>query len=162
MSPKPERTDVRGYWESRCFVWRRIAKVFATLATMVCCAAAENEKPATYVEILRQLTDLDRLATLQTGCKGGLFSSWDRRSQTQWGANGDVGQYLRVEPNGGAVMMDFADPGVVYRIWSANPMGKLRIYLTPHRLSYGFRRCSCRTPGRRFRPTRYRPTAKSV
>lgn len=127
--PNPERTETRCHRESRRFVWRRTATVFATLAMLVYCTAAENEKPVTYVEILRQLTDLDRLTTLQTGCKGGLFSSWDRRSRTQWGANGDDGQYLRVEPNGEAVMMELDGPGVVYRIWSANPMGKLRLYL---------------------------------
>ena len=127
--PKTEQTETRCNRERRRIMWRRAATVFATLAAVVCCAAAENEKPVTYVEILRQLTDLDRLTTLQTGCKGGLFSSWDRRSRTQWGANGDVGQYLRVEPNGEAVMMELDGPGVVYRIWSANPMGKLRLYL---------------------------------
>ena len=91
-------------------------------------AAAQSEKPLTYVDILHQLTDLDRLTHLQTGW-GGLFSSWDRNSKTVWGANGDCGQYLRVEKNGEAVMMDIDGPGVVYRTWSANPMGKIRIYL---------------------------------
>lgn len=83
----------------------------------------------TYVDILHQLTDLDRLTHLQTGCKAGLFSSWDRNSRTRWGANGDAGQYLRVEPDGEAVMVDSDGPGVIYRTWSANPMGKIRIYL---------------------------------
>ncbi len=101
----------------------------AALGAALSCLAAEPPKSLTYVDILHQLTDLDRLTVLQTGCRGGLFSSWDRRSKTQWGANGDAGQYLRVEPNGEAVMMDLDGPGVVYRIWSANPMGKLRIYL---------------------------------
>jgi hypothetical protein len=87
------------------------------------------EPALTYVDILHQLTDLDRLTHLQTGCRGGLFSSWDRNSKTYWGANGDAGQYLRVEPSGEAVMMDIDGPGVIYRTWSANPMGKLRLYL---------------------------------
>ncbi len=100
--------------------------VLATLASNV---AAQSEKPLTYVDILHQLTDLDRLTCLQTGCKGGVFSSWDRNSRTVWGANGDAGQYLRVEPNGEAVMMDIDGPGVIYRTWSANPVGKIRIYL---------------------------------
>lgn len=108
--------------------------LFSTVVLTMCpgaslLGAADAQTPITYAELLHQLTDLDRLTTLQTGCKGGLFSSWDRRSQTNWGANGDVGQYLRVESNGEAVMMDLDGPGVVYRIWSANPMGKLRIYL---------------------------------
>jgi len=107
----------------------RAAVVVIALATSASHAAAQGEKPSTYVDIIRQLTDLDRLTRLQTGCKSGLFSSWDRNSRTVWGANGDAGQYLRVEPNGEAVMMDIDGPGVIYRAWSANPMGKLRIYL---------------------------------
>ncbi len=97
-------------------------------ASLTSVAVAQAEKPFTYAEILSQLTDLDRLTHLQTGYKGGLFSSWDRNSRTRWGANGDAGQYLRVEANGEAVMMECDGPGVIYRTWSANPMGKIRIY----------------------------------
>ena len=107
----------------------RAAALATALAFAPGYASAQSEKPATYVDILHQLTDLDRLTHLQTGSKGGLFSSWDRNSRTYWGANGDVGQYLRIEPDGEAVMMDIDGPGVIYRTWSANPMGKLRVYL---------------------------------
>jgi hypothetical protein len=100
------------------------------LASLFCSSAlAQSEKPLTYVDILHQLTDLDRLTRIQAGYQGGLFSSWDRNSKTVWGANGDAGQYLRVEPNGEAVMVDIDGPGVIYRVWSANPMGKIRLYL---------------------------------
>ena len=109
--------------------WRQALALAVVLATAACHAPAQPAPALTYVDILNQLTDLDRLAHLQTGCKGGLFSSWDRKSRTVWGANGDAGQYLRMEPNGEAVMMDIDGPGVVYRTWSANPMGKIRIYL---------------------------------
>ncbi len=95
----------------------------------VCAALGKPEKPLSYVDILHQLTDLDRLTQVQTDCHAGLFSSWDRNSKTYWGANGDAGQYLRIEPNGEAVMMDIDGPGVIYRTWSANPMGKIRLYL---------------------------------
>jgi len=65
------------------------------------------------------------------------FSSYDRNSvspedQDTWFANGDRGQYLRVEENAGRtewVMMDADGPGAVVRIWSANPQGTLRVYL---------------------------------
>ncbi|WP_165223690.1 DUF2961 domain-containing protein [Aquisphaera insulae] len=90
---------------------------------------AQAEVPLSYSAVLHQLTDLDRLARLQEGCKAGLSSSWDRGSRERWGANGDASQYLRIEPDGEAVMMDVDGPGVVYRIWSANPIGKIRIYL---------------------------------
>ncbi len=109
-------------------LWKALslAAALSAITTVPDTGAAE---PLSYVDVLHQLTDLDRLTALQTGCRGGLFSSWDRNSRTTWGANGDAGQYLRVEPNGEAVMMDLDGPGVVYRIWSANPMGKLRVYL---------------------------------
>lgn len=92
-------------------------------------ARAQSETTMTYVDILHQLTDLDRLTRYQPGYRAGLFSSWDRNSHKVWGANGDSGQYLRTESNGEAVMMDVDGPGVVYRTWSANPMGRIRIYL---------------------------------
>ena len=92
-------------------------------------SAAETDNVLSYANVLRHLTDLDRLTHLQTGCRGGLFSSWDRNGTNRWGANGDVGQYLRVESNGEAVMADVDGPGIIYRIWSANPMGKIRVYL---------------------------------
>jgi hypothetical protein len=111
------------------WTWSRDAVLGLALITAACCASARSEPPLPYVDVLHQLTDLDRLSRLQTGCKAGIFSSWDRNSRTVWGANGDAGQYLRVEPNGEAVMMDLDGPGVIYRIWSANPMGKIRIYL---------------------------------
>jgi len=65
------------------------------------------------------------------------FSSYDRASKTPadpgtWFANGDCGQYIRVEETKGHkeyVMMDAVGPGAIVRIWSANPAGVLRIYL---------------------------------
>src|SRR5678816_875992 len=120
-------------WMSAGLRWRLKRSTAA-----ICCGAlalisidglAQPAGALSYVSILHQLTDLDRLTHLQTGTKGGLSSSWDRNSRTVWGANGDAGQYLRVEPGGEAVMMDIDGPGVIYRIWSANPMGKIRIYL---------------------------------
>ena len=119
LAPVSRRNNHRG----------RTLALAALVTTLACGAPAQSGAPLTYVDILHQLTDLDRLTHLQTGCKGGLFSSWDRNSRTVWGANGDAGQYLRVEPNGEAVMMDLEGPGVIYRTWSANPMGKIRVYL---------------------------------
>ncbi len=65
------------------------------------------------------------------------FSSYDRASKSfsdyqGWFANGDAGHYLRIEEKDGRkehVMMDADGPGAIVRIWSANPKGKLRIYL---------------------------------
>ena len=82
----------------------------------------------TYVDLLGQMTDLDRLTHLQPGVKAGQCTSWDRAETERWAPNGDCGQYLRIEPNGEAVMADLKGPGCVWRLWSANPAGKLRFY----------------------------------
>ncbi len=44
-----------------------------------------------------------------------------------WFANDDYGHYLRQEGNE-YVMADLKGPGAVVRMWSANPMGTLRMY----------------------------------
>ncbi len=86
--------------------------------------------------LLRDLVDLDGLATLPDPaftCR--QFSSYDRAAKSpaqDWFANGDAGQFLRVEERAGRkehVMMDADGPGAIVRIWSANPEGVLRIYL---------------------------------
>jgi hypothetical protein len=61
-----------------------------------------------------------------------LSSSFDRTSasvspaEPGWFANKDFAQPTRGEP---VVLLDAAGPGVVTRIWSANPSGTVRIYL---------------------------------
>ncbi len=49
-------------------------------------------------------------------------SSYDRS-----GGNGDAGHFLRMEGNT-AVLCDIRGPGCIYRFWSANASGQLRIY----------------------------------
>ncbi|MCH5373983.1 MAG: DUF2961 domain-containing protein, partial [Planctomycetes bacterium] len=96
-------------------------------------ALAETITTAT---LLDQMTDLAGMAEFPSPaytCK--QFSSYDRGAKSpeeNWFANGDCGQYLRVEERAGRqehVMMDVAGPGAIVRIWSANPAGTLRIYL---------------------------------
>ena len=82
-----------------------------------------------YCTLLRNLTDLDKLAILEPGVRCREFTSYDRAETTRPGANGDAGQYLRVEPNGEAVMAEMTGPGCIVRLWSANPQGKIRLYL---------------------------------
>lgn len=63
-------------------------------------------------------------------------SSYDRASVSAsdsktWFANGDAGKFLREEDVSGRrerVMADLKGPGVVMRIWSANPAGRVRFY----------------------------------
>ncbi|MCC6729348.1 MAG: DUF2961 domain-containing protein [Chthonomonadales bacterium] len=109
--------------------WPPRAAIVAALALLATGPRALAGPALTYTDILRQLTDLDRLTRLHEGFRGGIYSSWDRGMQTVWGANGDAAHYLRVEDNGEAVMMDADGPGCIYRIWSANPKGKIRVYL---------------------------------
>ncbi len=88
--------------------------------------------------LLDEMTDLKRLATWpDPPYVTKQFSSYDRKSTSHsdfrgWFANGDAGQYLRVEDKEGRkehVMMDIDGPGAIVRIWSANPKGTLRVYL---------------------------------
>lgn len=62
-------------------------------------------------------------------------TSYDRATKTPgneaWFANGDAGQFIRIEERDGRkerVMADLVGPGAVVRIWSANPAGTLRFY----------------------------------
>lgn len=61
-----------------------------------------------------------------------LASSYDRRSVSpgtpEWFSNGDFAGCVR-EEGGERVLLDVDGPGAITRIWSANPNGKLRIYL---------------------------------
>jgi hypothetical protein len=86
--------------------------------------------------LLEEMVDLERLTRLPSPIYvTKQFSSYDRKSKSpteEWFANGDRGQYLRVEKNGDRdeyVMMDAEGPGAIVRIWSANPDGIIRIYL---------------------------------
>ncbi|MDR1145785.1 MAG: DUF2961 domain-containing protein [Verrucomicrobiales bacterium] len=92
----------------------------------------------TYPDLVRQLTDLERLATLPAdGESGALASSYDRASKydeatgkyVAWGANGDGGGVIRREGEE-AVFAELEGPGVIWRIWSATVgEGHVKIYL---------------------------------
>ncbi|MCX8038583.1 MAG: DUF2961 domain-containing protein [Candidatus Sumerlaeia bacterium] len=109
------------------------------LATAPAAFAARNESQPPvldYVYFLNLLTDLDRLPFLDTGVTCKQFSSYDRTSRLDektgnlvgMDANGDSGKYLRTDGDE-AVMAEMNGPGCIFRIWSANPSGKIRIYL---------------------------------
>ena len=105
-------------------------------ACAVSTGLAANSGGITTASLLQDMTNLAGMAEYPSPaytCK--QFSSYDRAAKApgvDWFANGDCGQYLRVENRAGHqeyVMMDTAGPGAVVRIWSANPVGTLRIYL---------------------------------
>lgn len=101
-------------------------------------SAAREETTLSYPDLLSCLTDLDRLPVIEPGVTCKQFSSYDRKSQIDeasgkyihWEANGDAGQYLRIDPDTKeGVMAEMDGPGCIFRIWSANPQGKIRFYL---------------------------------
>lgn len=95
--------------------------------------AAPSVDAATLLEQMTNLQELAEFPDPPFTCK--QFSSYDRASKSlneAWFANGDAGQFIRVEQTSRGtehVMMDADGPGAIVRIWSANPAGKLRIYL---------------------------------
>lgn len=110
------------------------------LLTLALVVSASAQPAITTSRLLEEMTDLAGMAEFPQPaytCK--QFSSYDRKSkspanptQDDWFANGDAGQFIRVETNGSRqefVMMDAQGPGAVVRIWSANPVGTVRVYL---------------------------------
>ncbi|MEZ5963829.1 MAG: DUF2961 domain-containing protein [Planctomycetota bacterium] len=103
-------------------------------------AAAELDLPT----LLRRLTDPSWLCRPpEPGERGVQFSSYDRRSDkgptnaADWYANDDRGKYLRTEERDGRkeyVMCDTDGPGVITRIWSANPGGTLHVDIDGQRV----------------------------
>ena len=99
-------------------------------------AAQTGVARITTASLLGEMADLRSMAEFPVAnYTTKQFSSYDRASgppRWDWFANGDHGQYLRVEEREGRqekVMMDAQGPGAVVRIWSANPAGTLRVYL---------------------------------
>ena len=92
----------------------------------------------TIASLLREMTDVGRFTHFpKPPYIAKQESSYDRAStspekETSWFANNDAGYFLRMEKRAGReefVMLDAEGPGCVTRIWSANPEGKLRVYI---------------------------------
>jgi len=109
-----------------------VVRLVAAVILIICAAPSFCAERLSYGDLLQQLYDLDRLPRLQEGVICRQFSSYDRRSHEPggWDANGDAGQYIRVDAQTGeAVMAEMQGPGCIFRIWSANPQGNIRFYL---------------------------------
>lgn len=89
---------------------------------------------------------LDQLPVLRHA-RAGQFSSCDRT-----GGNNDQGHYLATE-GATAVLAEMEGPGCLYRIWSANPAGLLRLYFD------GERRPRVEVPFQEFLTGRIQPFA---
>lgn len=105
--------------------------LLCTVALLAAVASAVASPVLTTASFLNEMANLNRLAELpDVPYTARQFSSYDRASQIRggakvnWFANGDAGHYLRDETRNGQVehvMMDADGPGVITRIWSANP-----------------------------------------
>ncbi|HEY3397166.1 MAG TPA: DUF2961 domain-containing protein [Armatimonadota bacterium] len=92
----------------------------------------------TYADLVKQITDLQRLATVpEKGETCAQWSSYDRASKYDaatdkyiaWEANGDGGGIIRKEGDQ-SVLAEMTGPGCIRRIWSATPGdGHIKIYL---------------------------------
>ena len=113
---------------------------FGLVALSWAIALSAQEIPLTLENFLDQITRLDWLwRPPLPGEKQIQFSSYDRKSKIvdgkkiNWFANVDAGNYLKLEKVKSGkeyVMADFKGPGVIVRIWSANPgRDRWRIYL---------------------------------
>jgi len=101
-------------------------------------AAFASAATLTYVDLVKRLTDLERLAALpEPGERCAQWSSYDRHSRydevtgkyVAWDANGDGDGYIRKEGDQ-IVMAEMTGPGCIWRTWSAAPKeSHVRIYL---------------------------------
>jgi hypothetical protein len=115
---------------------RRLAILLSLAALLAARAPAEDFR---FAALLDRITDLDALTVPPAaGTKHVQFSSFDRKSlkgpadPDAWFANADWGKFLCVEETARGkeyVMVDQEGPGILVRIWSANPKGVIRIYL---------------------------------
>src|SRR5262245_1512700 len=91
-----------------------------------------------YADLMRRLTDLERLAESPlSGEQGGACSSYDRRSRynaetgtyEEWDANNDGSGFIRQEGDW-IVAFEREGPGVIWRVWSALPSaGHIQIFI---------------------------------
>lgn len=113
--------------------------ILASILIAAVVAVRADGQDVTIANRLALMADLDHLAKPPAvGEKHVQFSSFDPASKKgpadgdSWFANGDCGQYLRIEKSDRGeefVMADTAGPGMITRIWSANPNGHLRVYI---------------------------------
>jgi hypothetical protein len=84
----------------------------------------------TLERLLSEFANPDELTALRPEVRSvRLASSYDRRAETgDWFANADWGNYQAIEGDR-AVLLEADGPGVISRIWSANPAGNLRVFV---------------------------------
>lgn len=116
-----------------------ISRWFALVAFFSLIAGSRaHAEVLSYADLVGQLTNLERLATLPAvGERGAQASSYDRASRydaatdryIDWGANADGGGIVRREGNQ-SVLAEIAGPGCIWRTWSAAPgPGHVKIFI---------------------------------
>ena len=115
---------------------RRVWLAAAVILAMAVAAGAQEK--FTYTDLVKRLTDLERLSVLPAaGDTCSQWSSYDRGSKYDaatgkyvgWDANGDGGGIIRQEGDV-SVFAEMEGPGVIWRIWSARAQaGHVKIYL---------------------------------
>jgi len=113
-------------------------RVWAGLLTCILGSQAVAAETLTYVDLIKRLTDLERLATLPApGEWCAQWSSYHRDSRydastgkyVKWDQNGDGNGFIRKEGDR-FVLAEMKGPGCIWRIWSAKAdEGHVRIYL---------------------------------
>ncbi|MBN1588052.1 MAG: DUF2961 domain-containing protein [Pirellulales bacterium] len=103
-----------------CFGWMLFLS--AGLEATARADATPRTSPAKRIERVSDLFAVEGLPRVKD-FRTYMASSYDRE-----GGNFDWGNYERIENDEG-VILDVAGPGMITRIWSANPRGVLRIYL---------------------------------
>ncbi len=119
-----------------------MARSMVVLGVAIASSAWAGPPVVSFESLLKEMIDRDAVARWpEPAYTCGQFSSYDRASTSPadekgWFANNDRNQFIRTEvvhaPGGDRrefVMMDAQGPGAVVRIWSANPVGTLRVYL---------------------------------
>lgn len=85
-------------------------------------AAPATENSIRLESLLQELSDPTRL-TWPADYVAGMVSTWDRS-----GGNRDADNFLLVQGER-VVLADLEGPGVITRLWSASPTGRVRIFL---------------------------------
>jgi len=112
--------------------------LLATACIVIAASAAPAQEKLTYLDLVKRLTDLERLSVLPApGDTCSQWSSYDRASKydeaagkyVRWDANGDGKGIIRQEGDL-VVMAEMQGPGCIWRIWSAKAdAGHVKIYL---------------------------------
>jgi hypothetical protein len=117
---------------------KRALLAAACFVIVAAATAANAQEKLTYLDLVKRLTDLERLAVLPApGDTCAQWSSYDRASKydeaagkyEKWDANRDGIGIMREEGDL-VVMAEMEGPGCIWRIWSARALaGHVKIYL---------------------------------